>query len=102
MDQVTQQNAAMVEQATAASHSLAGEAAELAKLVAQFQTGAPTPGAATPGAAAPPNAGRQAAPRQAAAKSRIPAHAPIPKFTPAPGKAAVAEKAAAADNWDEF
>jgi methyl-accepting chemotaxis protein len=39
MDQVTQQNAAMVEQSTAASHSLAGEAEALAKLVAQFQIG---------------------------------------------------------------
>ena len=33
MDQVTQQNAAMVEQATAASHGLSGEAQELARLV---------------------------------------------------------------------
>jgi methyl-accepting chemotaxis protein len=39
MDQVTQQNAAMVEQATAASHGLAGEASELAHLVSQFQIG---------------------------------------------------------------
>ncbi len=39
MDKVTQQNAAMVEQTTAASHSLAAEAEELARLVAQFQTG---------------------------------------------------------------
>ncbi len=37
MDQVTQQNAAMVEQATAASHSLAGEAETLTGLVAQFR-----------------------------------------------------------------
>jgi methyl-accepting chemotaxis protein len=37
MDQVTQQNAAMVEQATAASHALAEEAAELARLVGQFR-----------------------------------------------------------------
>jgi methyl-accepting chemotaxis protein len=36
MDRVTQQNAAMVEQATAASHSLADEAADLARLVGQF------------------------------------------------------------------
>jgi methyl-accepting chemotaxis protein len=36
MDQVTQQNAAMVEQATAASHSLAHEAGDLARLVGQF------------------------------------------------------------------
>ena len=40
MDQVTQQNAAMVEQATAASHSLAHEAEELAGLVGQFRIGA--------------------------------------------------------------
>jgi methyl-accepting chemotaxis protein len=40
MDQATQQNAAMVEQATAASHSLASEAAELAKLIGQFNIGA--------------------------------------------------------------
>jgi methyl-accepting chemotaxis protein len=39
MDQVTQQNAAMVEQATAASHGLAREAAELSRLVGQFNTG---------------------------------------------------------------
>jgi methyl-accepting chemotaxis protein len=37
MDQVTQQNAAMVEQATAASHSLAAQAVQLAEMVGQFQ-----------------------------------------------------------------
>jgi methyl-accepting chemotaxis protein len=39
MDQVTQQNAAMVEQATASSHSLAQEADELARLFGQFRIG---------------------------------------------------------------
>jgi methyl-accepting chemotaxis protein len=39
MDQVTQQNAAMVEQSTAASRSLAHEAEELARLMAGFKTG---------------------------------------------------------------
>jgi len=47
MDQVTQQNAAMVEQSTAASLSLSREAAELAELVGRFETSqvaaAPTP-----------------------------------------------------------
>jgi len=38
MDQVTQQNAAMVEQSTAASLSLSREAAELADLVGRFET----------------------------------------------------------------
>jgi methyl-accepting chemotaxis protein len=39
MDQVTRQNAAMVEQATAASHSLTREAEALAGLVRRFQIG---------------------------------------------------------------
>jgi len=37
MDQATQQNAAMVEQSTAASHALSNEAAELSRLVARFR-----------------------------------------------------------------
>jgi methyl-accepting chemotaxis protein len=40
MDQVTQQNAAMVEESTAASHSLTQEADELMNLMARFKTGA--------------------------------------------------------------
>jgi methyl-accepting chemotaxis protein len=40
MDQVTQQNAAMVEETTAAATNLRSEAAELARLVARFDTGA--------------------------------------------------------------
>jgi methyl-accepting chemotaxis protein len=51
MDQVTQQNAAMVEETTAASHSLAGEAEQLAALIAYFQVGddaATTPDAGMP------------------------------------------------------
>ncbi len=39
MDQVVQQNAAMVEEATAATHSLKGEAGELATLVGRFKVG---------------------------------------------------------------
>jgi methyl-accepting chemotaxis protein len=83
MDQVTQQNAAMVEQATAASHSLAGEAGALGKLVAQFQTGATTQPPASPAPARKP----------APAKSRIPAP------TRAPAKIA---EPAGADHWDEL
>ena len=42
MDQVTQQNAAMVEQSTAASHGLESEAVELTRLTGRFQlAGAP-------------------------------------------------------------
>jgi methyl-accepting chemotaxis protein len=39
MDQVTQQNAAMVEEATAAASNLRSEALELASLIARFETG---------------------------------------------------------------
>ena len=39
MDQVTQQNAAMVEQAAAASHGLARDSQELEGLVQQFRLG---------------------------------------------------------------
>ncbi len=39
MDQVTQQNAAMVEESTPASHGLSGEAQEFARLVGQFRLG---------------------------------------------------------------
>lgn len=38
MDMMTQQNAAMVEESTAAAKALAGEAAALSQLVARFQT----------------------------------------------------------------
>jgi methyl-accepting chemotaxis protein len=39
MDQVTQQNAAMVEESTAASHALAREAHDLARLIGRFKVG---------------------------------------------------------------
>ena len=39
MDRTTQQNAAMVEESTAAARSLASEADELAELVARFKMG---------------------------------------------------------------
>jgi methyl-accepting chemotaxis protein len=55
MDQVTQQNAAMVEQTTAASHALAREAEELGNLMVRFQVSgsraAPAPRAVTAAAA---------------------------------------------------
>jgi methyl-accepting chemotaxis protein len=44
MDQVTQQNAAMVEEATAAASNLTMESRELARLVGQFRTGGETSG----------------------------------------------------------
>jgi methyl-accepting chemotaxis protein len=43
MDQVTRQNAAMVEQSTAASRALANEATELARLMGQVSIGGAAP-----------------------------------------------------------
>jgi len=82
MDQVTQQNAAMVEESTAASHSLMQEAGELSSLVSRFETGQP----AAPVTHAPANEG-VAAQRQRVAKF-------------AASRSAVAVKAA--DDWQEF
>ena len=65
MDEVTQQNAAMVEQSTAASHSLAGEATELGRMVARFEV--------DPAAAARTPAVRLAASSEPAALARRPA-----------------------------
>jgi methyl-accepting chemotaxis protein len=42
MDQLTQQNAAMVEEATAASHALSDEAGSLERLISRFSLGAPS------------------------------------------------------------
>jgi methyl-accepting chemotaxis protein len=62
MDQVTQQNAAMVEETTAAAHMLNQESDELASLVGRFQTGgSDTEGRTTARAASRPvPAGRPA------------------------------------------
>jgi methyl-accepting chemotaxis protein len=43
MDQVTQQNAAMVEQSTAASHALMQEMERLIELMGRFRFGAAQP-----------------------------------------------------------
>jgi methyl-accepting chemotaxis protein len=45
MDQMTQQNAAMVEQSTAASHSLAQEAGNLAEMMGRFRVSQGAPAA---------------------------------------------------------
>ena len=101
MDQVTQQNAAMVEESTAASHNLAQEAEELAHLVAKFRLGRQADGAQAPR--------RQAA--QAAASAPARAQPAQPRTTaPALKTVATATGQAAAllatqpvdESWEEF
>ena len=59
MDQVTQQNAAMVEEATAAAAQLKREAVELAQLVERFEVGEQAPAAARAAPARTPPARTQ-------------------------------------------
>lgn len=84
MDHVTQQNAAMVEQSTAASHSLAGEANRLTKLVSKFRLGGEAAPAAT--------MRRQPAQRSVTALRTVPTGR---------GSAALAAHAEP-DDWEEF
>ena len=90
MDQVTQQNAAMVEESTAASHALAAEAEELARLVGQFRMG-DTPRHALPASAAPAKSGT--------ARARLTRAKPV---TPPPSSKNHMPVAAGGDDWDEF
>jgi ABC-type transporter Mla subunit MlaD len=82
MDEMTQQNAALVEQAAAAAESLQDQADGLAQAVAVFKVGG--------------GAGALAAPRQAVARTPQPARpAPRPAARPTP-------PAADEDEWQEF
>ncbi|OLP45292.1 methyl-accepting chemotaxis protein [Rhizobium oryziradicis] len=97
MDQVTQQNAAMVEESTAASATLAGEVKRLRDIISEFRLGAST--AVSSGHR--PTAGRP--------EAASPDHKPVPsaarrmiaKVAGAVGLGGGAT-AAAADNWQEF
>ncbi len=89
MDQVTQQNAAMVEESTAATNRLADEASNLSRLIARFNLGTGGPAASA-----------YSAPR--ATRDSGPAASPARKLV---GKVAAAfhgNAALAHDNWEEF
>jgi methyl-accepting chemotaxis protein len=109
MDQVTQKNAAMVEEMTAAAHGLAGESEELGQLVARYQIrqgkedtlraelkkAAPhafREAKKTPAAAAPAQArARREPPRRSAVKAAVNGPA-----------AQAAASGGAHDDWQEF
>ena len=86
MDQVVQQNAAMVEEATAATHSLKAETAQLVSLVGRFRLGH-----------ASPRASARARPTETFAKSGV-------ASAPRPLKIAVGQSftPASDDGWEEF
>ncbi|MDC0660795.1 methyl-accepting chemotaxis protein, partial [Leisingera sp. SS27] len=94
LDQVTQQNAAMVEEATAAGHMLKTDASKLSDLVAHFKTA---------------GGGFAAAPAPTAKPAAAPAPAPTAHggddwdIQPAPQPAAAAASGnAARDLWQDF
>ena len=94
MDQVTQQNAAMVEESTAASHSLEEEAEELTLLVGQFRIGKAGPETA-------PMAKVVRVTKAAGKPTALPDKtAAIPRKVGARGAVAIA--AAVEADWDEF
>nr|WP_306228781.1 methyl-accepting chemotaxis protein [Aurantimonas sp. CSK15Z-1] len=92
MDKVTQQNAAMVEQATAAAQTLANETDELARLIARFRTAA--------------SAGHQHQAKRAASRPSARPATPTPHAVPqlkVVGTGSAAPKAAPAEEgWEEF
>ena len=92
MDQTTQQNAALVEEASAAAQSLQQEAATLARTVGAFRI-----------AEAPQRASVPAPKVTAVAQLAKPAACPVPAKAAAKPAAAPAKTAATAgDGWEEF
>ncbi|WP_245396736.1 methyl-accepting chemotaxis protein [Jiella sonneratiae] len=92
MDKVTQQNAAMVEQTTAAAQTVAKETEGLADTVTRFKT------AARKQAAAPARrAGATAAPAPRPAAAR-----PVPQLKAGGSGGAARKPAAAEESWEEF
>lgn len=84
MDQTTQQNAALVEQAAAAAESLEEQARELVRIISRFSQAAEVP--------------VLAAPRPARAALAAPARSPQRAGTPQPARLAKP----AEDEWAEF
>ncbi|MFD1744200.1 methyl-accepting chemotaxis protein [Rhizobium helianthi] len=103
MDQVTQQNAAMVEQATAASGNLAGEATKLRQLISSFQLGGQGSTYSAPATVSRPAPVAASASANRAAPAPSPARKLMNKLTRAVGGGGSAAVAVAAtESWEEF
>jgi methyl-accepting chemotaxis protein len=94
MDQATQQNAAMVEQSTAASHSLAGDAETLNILISQFKLGGHTAPRAVDAASIIPNQ-----PKPSPALSLVNKLAGAFSNSPAPSRSKIA---GSTERWKEI
>jgi methyl-accepting chemotaxis protein len=95
MDKMTQQNAAMVEETTAAARNLAGEADELAELVARFKISS-AKGFAAPKRSTAPAPGTK--PAQQVAKNQTAVARPRAAVMPVAGNLAVKTE----EDWTDF
>ncbi len=90
MDQATQQNAAMVEETTAASRNLAKETEDLLRLTARFTLGRAAAARTTPGAARAPAPAPRPRPKVAVVRAA------------AGGGSSAARRSEPAESWEEF
>ncbi len=103
IDRMTQQNAAMVEQATAATRSLSSEAQRLSELVAQFRvSNAGQPAAAYAPKPAPAPAAAPSAHKPEAIKPPARKAAPPPPVTGNLARKPAPVAAQDEDDWSEF
>jgi len=104
MDQVTQKNAAMVEETSAATHKLSSEADHLFGLVSRFDIGTGTGGAAATSRVASPVKLRTATADTQSAQRVSPARRMVGTLARAfgGGGAAAVATTSSADNWEEF
>ncbi|MDR7272313.1 methyl-accepting chemotaxis protein [Pelomonas saccharophila] len=108
LDQMTQQNAALVEESAAAAESLREQSARMAEAISVFRLGGAAPRSAAPRARAPAVHKPAAAPAKPAVKAAAPrpVAAVAPKTAPAaaPRPAAAPAPAPAADDgdWETF
>jgi methyl-accepting chemotaxis protein len=99
MDSMTQQNAALVEEAAAAAQSLQDQAAELSRVVSIFKL---VEGEERVVAAPPPAAKAVVKPIVARAPVKKLASSPAPAPAAKPKKVASAASTASSDEWEEF
>ncbi len=105
MDQVTQQNAAMVEEATAASHNLTTETKSLAQTLSQFQVGRKPeakPGERKPAAPPPKAASKPPALRSVQSKAPAADARPSPALPAKPAPKPALQVTSSDQGWEDF
>ncbi|MDD0837052.1 methyl-accepting chemotaxis protein [Curvibacter sp. HBC61] len=105
LDQVTQQNAALVEESAAAADSLRNQAARLAEVVSAFKLAAGAGLTVAEPLRRPPMTASAPRPAPSAPKPKLssaPAKTKAPALAAAPKPAASSAQAGAADDWESF